>query len=83
MSMPVTVYTKTVCPQCIATKRRLDTLGVPYTEINIEHDEKAYKRVVEMGFSAAPVVVAGDDAWSGFRHERLGALAKDASANAA
>lgn len=83
MSMPVTVYTKTVCPQCIATKRRLDKLGVPYTEINIEHDAEAYERVTAMGFSAAPVVVAGDDAWSGFRYDKLGALVESASAGVA
>lgn len=83
MSMPVTVYTTTACPQCTATKRQLDKLGVPYTEINIEHDEEARRRVTDMGFVAAPVVVAGDDAWSGFRYERLGALAKDASVTAA
>src|SRR5205823_10446968 len=57
---PITVYTKPDCPQCAATKRSLDRLGVGYTEVNVATDADARRWLLGMGYTTAPVVVAGD-----------------------
>lgn len=73
----VKVFTKDNCPQCRSTKTMLKTMGIAYEEVNITHDEEAREELKALGFTAAPVVVAGDDSWSGFNFEKLKGL-KDA-----
>lgn len=72
--MTVTVYTKNDCVQCDMTKRLMTREGIEYTEINLEQDADAMTRVKEMGYLAAPVIVAGSEHWSGFRPERVKGL---------
>lgn len=70
--MQVTVYTTPSCAQCDMTKKTLTRGGVNYTVVDLSTDEKALDYVTkELGYSAAPVVVAGEQHWSGFR---LGAI---------
>lgn len=71
----VTVYTKPACVQCTATKRALDKAGVSYTLIDITVDDEARDFCISLGYQQAPVVVAGDAHWSGFRPERIKNLA--------
>ena len=37
----LTIYSKNNCPFCVQAKTLLESKGVPYTEINIEHDTEA------------------------------------------
>lgn len=76
MSAAVTVYTRPNCPQCTATKKHLDKLGVEHTVVDVSQDPDAHAYVTGLGYSAAPVVVIGDgeEHWSGFRPDRLKAL---------
>lgn len=75
----VTVYTRPACGPCTATKRALDKANIPYTVVDISTDDAARDRVMALGYSSAPVVVAGpDEHWSGFRPERIKALAATA-----
>ena len=69
--MNVTVYTKNNCVQCDATKRWLKRYGIEFETINVEEDEEAMKKVLAMGYSAAPVVVTDIESWSGFRISKL------------
>lgn len=69
--MTVTVYSKPACQQCNATYKTLEKKGLEYNSIDITKDDQAYARVKAMGFASAPVVVAGDDAWSGFRPDKI------------
>ncbi|MBR5951020.1 MAG: glutaredoxin-like protein NrdH [Actinomycetaceae bacterium] len=69
--MNVSVYSKPVCVQCKATKRAFDNAGVRYTEIDLSQDEKALNKVKALGYSAAPVVIAGSEHWSGFRPDKI------------
>ncbi|WP_067885358.1 glutaredoxin domain-containing protein [Nocardia vaccinii] len=71
---PITVYTKPDCPQCAATKRSLDRLGVGYTEVDVSSDVGARRWLLGMGYTMAPVVVAGDSHFAGYRPDRLAAL---------
>ena len=70
----VTVYSKSDCVQCDMTKRLMEREGIAYTEINIEEDYGALMKVKELGYMAAPVVIAGNEHWSGFRPERVKGL---------
>lgn len=77
---PITVYTKPGCPQCAATKRSLDRLGVGYIEVDVTADADARRWLLGMGYTSAPVVVAGDSHFAGFRPDRLAALSKSRAA---
>ncbi|MGF0118807.1 glutaredoxin-like protein NrdH [Promicromonospora sp. Marseille-Q5078] len=70
------VYSKPSCVQCDATYRALDRKGVKYRVVDITHDEDALAMVRALGYLQAPVVVAGDTHWSGFRPDQIDKLAK-------
>lgn len=71
----VTVYTLPACVQCDSTKRLLTRNEIEYTTVDLSQDEAAMDMVRSLGYSAAPVVIAGDEHWSGFRPDKLAALA--------
>lgn len=73
--MKVTVYSKPACPQCDATKRYLSTKGIEFDVVDVSKDETARNLVTGMGYRQAPVVIAGDNHWAGFRPEMINALA--------
>ena len=70
----VVVYTKPRCPQCDATKRKLDQLDIEYTTVDISLDDEAREYVLSLGYQQAPVVVFGDNHWSGYSPDRLAKL---------
>lgn len=70
----VTVYTLPSCVQCDSTKRVLTRNSVEFETIDLSSDETAMEYVRSLGYTAAPVVVSGEDHWSGFRPDRLSAL---------
>lgn len=82
MSAPVvTVYTSGPgCQACTATKKHLDRRGIAYTEVPIDSDDGIAAAAIELGFTTAPVVCAFVDgqeqAWDGFRPDRIDALAR-------
>ncbi|MDR2373169.1 MAG: glutaredoxin-like protein NrdH [Bifidobacteriaceae bacterium] len=73
--MTVTVYSKPACPQCRATRRALDLAQVEYQVVDLSQDARALDEVVSMGHRQAPVVVAGAEHWSGYRPDRIAAVA--------
>jgi glutaredoxin-like protein NrdH len=70
----IIVYSTPACVQCTATARELDKKGIEYQYIDLTKDESAMTTVTDLGYKQAPVVVAGDDHWSGFRPDKIGAL---------
>jgi glutaredoxin-like protein NrdH len=80
--MSVTVYSKPACVQCDATYRALDRKGVEYTVVDITQDAEALEMVRGLGDLQAPVVVAGDTHWSGFRPDQISAVAALQAASA-
>ncbi|MBF4554011.1 glutaredoxin-like protein NrdH [Corynebacterium suicordis] len=70
----ITLYTKPACVQCTATKRALDKAGLEYNTVDISLDDEARDYVMAMGHLQAPVIVAGDENWSGYRPDRIRAL---------
>ncbi len=71
----IVVYTKPACVQCNATYKALDKQGLWYDVVDISLDDEARDYVMALGYLQAPVVVAGDEHWSGFRPDRIKALA--------
>lgn len=69
--MKVTVYTKTDCVQCEATKRWLRRAKIEFDTVNLEENPDAMQMVTDMGFTSAPVVITDVDSWSGFRVSKL------------
>ncbi|MFD9683891.1 glutaredoxin-like protein NrdH [Rhodococcus sp. NPDC059969] len=72
--MAITVYTKPACVQCNATYRALDKAGIDYDVIDITENAQARDYVMSLGYLQAPVVVAGEDHWSGFRPDEISKL---------
>ncbi|GAB3192036.1 glutaredoxin-like protein NrdH [Nesterenkonia suensis] len=70
----VVVYSKPQCVQCTATYRALDKAGITYEVVDIMQDDEAYAYVQSLGVMQAPVVVAGDEHWSGFRPDLIAQL---------
>ncbi|QCQ91886.1 glutaredoxin-like protein NrdH [Rhodococcus sp. SGAir0479] len=77
--MSITVYTKPACVQCNATYRALDKAGLEYDIVDISENPEARDFVMALGYLQAPVVVSGDDHWSGFRPDRIKALTANAA----
>lgn len=73
--MSITVYTKPSCVQCNATYRALDREGLAYEIVDLTQDETALEKVKALGYQQAPIVIAGEDHWSGFRPDKISALA--------
>lgn len=78
--MTITVYSKPSCVQCDATYRALEKTGLAFEVVDITQDDAARERVLEMGYLQAPVVVAGEDHWSGYRPDRIRTLVVQAAA---
>lgn len=76
MATIITIYTKPACPQCTATLRTLDRYRVPYRTVDTTADPDARDFVMALGYLSAPVVyVSPATHFSGFRPDRLAALA--------
>ena len=72
----ITVYSKPACVQCTATTREMDRKNIPYTYIDLTKDADAMTIVRDLGYMQAPVIVAGDDHWAGFRPDKIAKLAE-------
>jgi glutaredoxin-like protein NrdH len=77
--MSVTVYSMPNCVQCKNTYAFLDKYGVDYTTIDIKEDPSAMLILEKYNFQSAPVVVVenedNEDAWCGFRGDKIKELA--------
>jgi len=71
----ITVYTKPSCVQCNATYRALDAAGIEYEIRDLTLDPVALEQVNALGHLQAPVVIAGEDHWAGFRPDKIAELA--------
>lgn len=71
----ILVYGKPKCGGCVATKKIMNDNGIQYEYRDITVDPEAALEVANLGYLAMPVVVAGEDHWSGYRPDRIKALA--------
>ena len=72
----VTVYTLPSCVQCDSTKRLMTKNNIDFVSVDLSTDITALEYVRSLGYQAAPVIVAGDVHWSGFRPDMISSLAE-------
>jgi glutaredoxin-like protein NrdH len=72
----VTVFTTPNCVQCSQTKKVLDREKIRYDVVDLTLHPESMEMVKALGYTAAPVVVAGGRHWSGFRMDELNNLSK-------
>ncbi|WP_332060666.1 glutaredoxin-like protein NrdH [Bartonella sp. CB74] len=72
--MSVIIYSKPFCVQCNATYRAFDAKGIEYRVVDISRDEQAYSFIQSLGYRQVPVVVCGENHWSGFRPDMINGL---------
>jgi glutaredoxin 3 len=71
-SSKVTVYSAPWCAFCHMAKHYLDSLGVKYTDIDVEKDPAAARNLVEKtGQAGIPVIEIGDRTIIGFDKAQL------------
>lgn len=78
--MSIIIYSKPDCVQCNATYRAFDKQGITYQVIDLTEDSQALNHVKSLDYQQVPVIVAGEDHWSGFRPDKISALAQAVSA---
>ncbi|MDO5061342.1 MAG: glutaredoxin-like protein NrdH [Actinomycetaceae bacterium] len=78
--MAITVYSKPQCVQCDATKRALKKQGLEFEVIDMSLDLEALEFVKGLGYVQAPVVMAGDQHWSGYRPDLIKQIAQSVAA---
>lgn len=72
-----TVYTKPGCMPCRATERRLGQHGLTFALVDVSQNPAALDALVAEGYRETPVVKTADGhAWSGYRPDRIDALAR-------
>ncbi|WP_062524943.1 glutaredoxin-like protein NrdH [Demequina rhizosphaerae] len=74
--MTISVYSKPSCVQCTATKKALERAELEFEIFDVTEDRDAYDTVMKLGYLQAPVVIAGEEHWSGFQPDRIAALAE-------
>ena len=52
----------------------LERNHIEFETVDMSQDAEALEMVKALGYSAAPVVIAGEDHWSGFRLDKIQAL---------
>ena len=72
----ITVYSKPGCMPCKMTKAKLSQMCVKYVERDVTWDKAAFADVEAMGYRELPVVVNGEQHWSGFRPDLIARIAK-------
>ena len=62
MTAQLTMYTTSWCAYCVRLKTGLDRAGISYAEVNIERDENAAFRVMEVngGNQTVPTLLYPD-----------------------
>ena len=63
----IKIYTTPDCQQCEQTKKFFNARNVPFETIDLSKDDEAMTMVKALGYSSAPVVIAGEKHWSGYQ----------------
>lgn len=76
-SAKVVIYTTQHCPHCQHAKRWLKRNNITFLDFNVAKPGKIQKNFFQMGGHSVPLIVVGDQKFSGFNPRQLkNALAK-------
>ncbi len=64
----IRVYTTNFCPYCVNAKKFLTSLGLPFSEINLEENPELRAKLSSenTGWRTGPMIVIGDHFVGGF-----------------
>lgn len=65
------IYGRPGCPQCAATCRKAEALGLAFDYHDVELEEDLGERLRRDGWRSLPVVETGHESWSGYRPDLL------------
>ena len=54
--MTLTIYSKTVCPNCVQAKNYLKSKNINFREVNIEDDAEAREFIINQGLRTMPQI---------------------------
>lgn len=69
--MEIILYSKPNCSACKMTKFLLHELEVPYEERDVLEKEEYLVQAKATGFSAMPILIAGEEILSGFQPVKM------------
>ncbi|MTD37048.1 glutaredoxin-like protein NrdH [Erwinia sp. CPCC 100877] len=72
--MRITIYTRSNCVQCHATKRAMKSRGFDFELINIDQHPKMADDLRDRGYRQLPVVITDSESWCGFRPDMINRL---------
>ena len=52
----LTIYSKTVCPNCVQAKNYLKSKNINFREVNIEDDDEAREFIIQQGLRTMPQI---------------------------
>lgn len=69
--MTIELWTKPNCPACTRTQTILRDRGLEFRTRSLVEEPALVDEAKARGFSSAPIVITDDDAWAGFRPDKL------------
>jgi len=67
----VVIYTTLRCPHCQHLKRWLKKNQIPFLDFNVGKPGKMQKRFFELGGQSVPLIVIGNQTFTGFNPNQL------------
>ena len=74
----VTMLSASRCKVCKQAKAYLNSIGVRYTDLDVEKDPRGKKRFHELGGKGVPIILVGSQRMDGFSEGRLQQMLKTA-----
>ena len=74
--MKVTLFSTPNCMACKQTARAFEKRGIVFDSLNLENHPEILDQFKGLGYASAPIVLAGDMSWSGFRLSKIEQLAE-------
>lgn len=69
--MNIIVYSKSGCPECVFTKKFLESENIPFEERRVDQNKEYLDEVIELGYQALPVIKTENDVFKGYQPEKL------------
>ena len=67
----ITLYTTRSCPNCRKAKHYLQQRGLRFQELDVKHSPRAQKEFARLGGRGVPLIMVGDQQFSGFNPQQL------------